>query len=71
MALLPDDQVYVEGYAATQRHFLSGLTTGTPHETSASDTLRTMDVVWSGYRAAEERRTITPAPGEDRSSEDG
>jgi predicted dehydrogenase len=54
----PDDQVYVEGYAATQRHFLQGLLTGSEHETRATDTLRTMDVVWTAYRAAEEGRTL-------------
>ena len=30
-----DDQVYIEGYAATQRHFIHGLLTGEAHETSA------------------------------------
>ena len=52
--LPPDDQVYVDGYVATQRHFINGLLTGAEHETRASDTLRTMDVVWTAYRAAEE-----------------
>ncbi len=56
--LPPDDQVYVGGYVATQRHFIEGLRTGAPHETSAVDTLKTMDVVWTGYQSAEERRTL-------------
>jgi len=30
---------------------------GADHETQASDTLRTMDVVWTAYRAAEKGRT--------------
>jgi predicted dehydrogenase len=57
--LPPDDQVYVEGYVATQRHFIQGLLTGTEHETRATDTLRTMDVVWTAYRSAEEGRTLS------------
>jgi predicted dehydrogenase len=58
VSLPPDDQVYVEGYVATQRHFITGLLTGAEHETRASDSLRTMDVVWTGYRSAEEGRTL-------------
>ena len=58
MTLPPDDQVYVDGYVATQRHFIEGLLTGTEHETRASDTLKTMDVVWAAYRSAEEGRTL-------------
>jgi predicted dehydrogenase len=50
--LPPDDEVYVEGFVATQRHFIDGIVHGTPHETSGSDTLRTMDVVWAAYRSA-------------------
>ncbi len=57
VALPPDDLVYVDGYAATQRHFIEGLLSGHDHETSASDNLKTMDVVWAAYRSAEERRT--------------
>jgi predicted dehydrogenase len=53
-----DDQVYVEGYVATQRHFIQGLIEGSEHETRAADTLRTMDVVWTAYRSAEEGRTL-------------
>jgi len=58
VVLPPDDQVYIDGYAATQQHFLNGLITGAEHETQASDTLRTMDVVWTAHRAAEEGRTL-------------
>ena len=54
----PDDQVYVDGYVATQQHFMSGLISGAEHETRASDTLRTMDVVWTAYRSAEEGRAL-------------
>ena len=58
VALPPDDLVYVDGYAATQRHFIEGLLVGPEHETSASDNLKTMDVVWAAYRSAEEGRTL-------------
>jgi predicted dehydrogenase len=58
VALPPDDRVYVDGYAATQRHFIEGLLHGTEHETRASDNLRTMDVVWAAYRSAEEGQTM-------------
>jgi predicted dehydrogenase len=57
--LPPDDQVYVDGYAATQRHFIEGLLTGAEHETRASDNLKTMDVIWAAYRSAEEGRTLS------------
>ncbi len=53
-----EEEVYVDGYAATQRHFLDGLRTGKAHETSAADTLRTMDVVWRAYESAECGRTL-------------
>ena len=58
VALPADDRVYVDGYAATQRHFIEGLISGHEHETSASDNLKTMDVVWAAYRSAEEGRTV-------------
>jgi len=58
VALPPDDQVYVDGYVAAQRHFIEGLLTGAEHETRASDNLKTMDVVWAAYRSAEEGRTL-------------
>jgi predicted dehydrogenase len=54
----PDDEVYLEGFIATQRHFIDGLVYGTPHETRGSDTLRTMDVIWAAYRSAEEGITV-------------
>lgn len=53
------EDVYVDGYAATQRHFLDGLRTGRAHETSASETLRTMEVVWRAYEAAETGKSLT------------
>jgi len=56
--LPPDDEVYVDGYVATQRHFIQGLLSGDDHETRASDNLRTMEVVWAAYRSAEEGKTI-------------
>jgi D-apiose dehydrogenase len=57
--LPPDDQVYVDGYVATQRHFIHGLSSGESHETSARDNLKTMDVVWAAYRSAEEGRVVS------------
>lgn len=59
VAMPPDHQVYVEGYAATQRHFINGLHSGAEHETRASDNLKTMDVIWTAYRSAEEGRTLS------------
>jgi predicted dehydrogenase len=57
--LPPDDDVYLAGYIATQRHFIDGLVHGTQHETRGSDALRTMNVVWAAYRSAEEGVTVT------------
>jgi predicted dehydrogenase len=51
--LPPPDRVYGHGYWATQEHFINGLAQGTPHETSGAETLKTMDIVWNGYHAAE------------------
>jgi D-apiose dehydrogenase len=59
VALPANDQVYVEGYLATQRHFIEGLIAGYEHETRASDNLKTMDAIWAAYRSAEEGRTIS------------
>ncbi|MHC5540389.1 hypothetical protein ACYOEI_19380, partial [Singulisphaera rosea] len=56
--LPPPDRVYVDGYAATQAHFLAGLLDTLPHETNGADTLKTMDVVWAAYLSDLERRTI-------------
>jgi predicted dehydrogenase len=53
VTLPPDDLVYIDGYAATQRHFIEGLLSGAEHETSAADNLKTMDVVWTAYQSAE------------------
>jgi D-apiose dehydrogenase len=62
--LPPADRVYRDAYRLTQSHFLDGILRGVPHETSGIDTLRTMDVVWGAYRAAEEGRTVRlAAPG--------
>jgi predicted dehydrogenase len=52
--LPPAEDVYIEGYVAAQLHFLGRLAPGAPpHETSGAATLRTMDVLWAGYQAAE------------------
>jgi predicted dehydrogenase len=58
-AMPPDDRVYVHGYLATQEHFIAGLVQGTSHETSGTETLKTMDVVWTGYHAAETGQTLS------------
>jgi predicted dehydrogenase len=54
--LPPEDQVYLEGYVATQSHFIAGILAGLPHETSGAESLRTMDALWAGYRSAESGR---------------
>ena len=54
VTLPPADQVYVDGYGATQRHFIDGFLSARAHETADTDNLKTMDVVWTAYRAAEE-----------------
>jgi predicted dehydrogenase len=59
--LQPDDRVYLDGYIATQAHFVDGLHRGTPHETSGVETLKTMDILWAGYRSAAEGRKIALA----------
>jgi predicted dehydrogenase len=58
VALPPEDRVYLDGYVATQAHFLAGLLRGIEHETSGAEALKTMDILWAGYRSAEEGRTI-------------
>ena len=40
VTLPPADQIYVDGYAATQRHFIEGLLTGAEHETRGADNLQ-------------------------------
>ena len=55
----PDDQVYVEGYRATQAHFIDGPSQRHRARDAGPDTLKTMDVVWAAYRSAEEGRTQT------------
>ena len=55
----PSIKYTIDGYVATQQHFLNGLITAAEHETQATDTLRTMDVVWTAYRSAEEGRCLT------------
>lgn len=54
VTLPPADQVYLDGFRATQAHFIDGLLHDKPHETNGRDTLRTMEVVWAAYRSAEE-----------------
>lgn len=56
--LPPADRVYLDGYRATQAHFLQGVRHGMPHETSGRETARTMNVLWSAYQSAEEGRVV-------------
>lgn len=58
-----DDRVYLEGYTATQSHFIQGLVENRPHETSGLETLKTMNIIWAAYRSADEQRTIVLEPG--------
>jgi predicted dehydrogenase len=60
--LPPDDRVYLDGYIATQAHFIDGLLHGTPHETSGVETLKTMDVLWAAYESAGAGHTIVFRP---------
>lgn len=53
-----DDEVYLEGYVATQAHFVSGLVDGSEHETCGTDNLKTMEAVWAAYRSVDEGRVI-------------
>lgn len=58
VALPPAERIYLDGYAATQAHFIEGLLTGRPHETGGRETLRTMEVIWAGYRSAETGQVV-------------
>ncbi len=51
-----------ESRAAAQRHFISCLNSGADFETSGRETLKTMALVWSCYRSAEEGKTLKLAP---------
>jgi predicted dehydrogenase len=62
VTLPAEDRVYVDGYVATQTHFIAGIRAGTPHETDGRDTLRTMEVLWAGYRSAESGRAEAVPP---------
>lgn len=53
-----DDAVYLQGYLATQAHFLDGLRHDRPHETSGADNLKTMEAVWAAYQSIAEDRVI-------------
>jgi predicted dehydrogenase len=45
---------------AAQQHFINCLESGTPFETSGTDYLKTMALVWGGYTSAEEGRVVDP-----------
>jgi predicted dehydrogenase len=54
-----DREIYLDAYIKTQRHFLQGLRDPMfPLETSGRETLKTMDVIWAGYRSVEEGRVV-------------
>jgi predicted dehydrogenase len=53
-----ESDIYLQGYKATQEHFIAGLINGQPHETSGRDTLKTMDVIWSAYESAATGRSM-------------
>ncbi|MDR3632947.1 MAG: Gfo/Idh/MocA family oxidoreductase [Isosphaeraceae bacterium] len=57
--LPPEEDVYLQGYVATQAHFLEGLVHGREHETQATDNLRTMEAVWAAYQSIEDGRAVT------------
>lgn len=61
------DEVYLDGYIATQKHFITGLRQGTPHATNGRDALATMDVVWAAYQSAERGATVRIEPATDPS----
>lgn len=49
-----------ESHVAAQQHFIDCLESGTQFETSGSETLKTMALVYACYRSAEEGRVVDP-----------
>jgi predicted dehydrogenase len=47
-----------QGFIAAQKHFVECLSSGQMPETSGSDTLKTMELVFAAYQSAEEERTV-------------
>lgn len=47
-----------QGFVAAQKHFVECLSSGQMPETSGSDTLKTMELVFAAYQSAEDGRTI-------------
>ena len=47
-------------FVAAQQHFIDCLESGAEFETSGSETLRTMALVYACYRSAEEARPVGP-----------
>jgi len=54
------DATEAESRVITQRHFISCLDSGAEFETSGRETLKTMALLWSCYRSAEEGKTLHP-----------
>ena len=52
------DTTEAESRAAAQRHFIACLESGADFETSGRETLKTMALLWSCYRSAEEGKTV-------------
>jgi len=50
-----------DGRRATLQHFVDCLRDGSQFETGGRDNLKTMALVWAGYRSAETRSTVSPA----------
>ena len=55
----PPETVH-QSLAAAQQHFIDCLETGAQFETSGSETLKTMALVYACYRSAEEARPVDP-----------
>jgi predicted dehydrogenase len=49
-----------ESHIAAQQHFINCLESGAEFETSGAETLKTMALVYAGYRSAEEERVVYP-----------
>jgi predicted dehydrogenase len=55
----PSETVH-ESFVSAQQHFVDCLESGADFETSGSETLKTMALVYACYRSAEEERPVDP-----------
>jgi predicted dehydrogenase len=53
-------ETFRESFASAQQHFVDCLESGADFETSGSETLKTMALVYACYRSAEEERPVDP-----------